>query len=104
MSKEGSIKKRLHQKALEEVGRVRHEVLKQMATLAASGFGLVSALAWNDLVRDAIDSYIKPYVTVGAGLVSQLLYASIITLLAVVVMLQLTRLAESSQPKEKAKE
>lgn len=95
-------KRRLAHAALAEVHRVRHEALKQMATLSASGFGLVAALAWNDLIRSAIDTYIKPYVTVGAGFISQLMYAGVITLLAVVVTLQLARLAEKeASPEQK---
>lgn len=77
-------------------------VARQMLQLATSGLGLAAALAWNELVRTAIEEYIKPYVPQGGNLVSLLIYAVIVTILAVAVTLQLTRLAqhlEASSPK-----
>lgn len=62
----------------------------EMLKLSTTGFGLVAALAWNDAVRTFIEEYIKPYTPGGSGLVSQIIYAVIITLLAVTITYQLT--------------
>lgn len=73
--------------------RVFHlEFITQMLTLATSGFGLVSALAWNAAIQQAVQEFIEPRIP-GSGLLSRFIYALIITLLAVVITYQLSRLA-----------
>lgn len=69
------------------------EILKQMLTLSTSGFGLVSALAWNEFIQETINTYIKPFVGGGSTVLSKLIYAVTITLLAVIITYQLSRLA-----------
>lgn len=69
-------------------------VINQMLKLATTGFGLVAALAWNELIKTFINDYIKTKISVGSGIISLLIYAIIITFLAVVITLQLSRLAE----------
>lgn len=68
------------------------EVLKQMLTLSTSGFGLVAALAWNELIKELVTQYIKPLAGASSGAITLLLYAVIITILAVTVTYNLTRL------------
>lgn len=63
-----------------------------MIVLSTSGFGLVSALAWNEVVKELIASYIRPHLPQGSGLLSMFIYAAIVTTLAVFTTLQLTRL------------
>ncbi|MBI3577302.1 hypothetical protein HY086_04655 [Candidatus Gottesmanbacteria bacterium] len=70
------------------------EVIKQMIALATSGFGLVAALAWNNVIQELVNDHIKPYLPQGSGLLSLLFYALIITILAVTVTYQLTKLVE----------
>lgn len=48
-------------------------LVKQMLSLATSGFGLVAALAWNELVKEAINTYVKPYLPEGSKVISLLL-------------------------------
>lgn len=67
-------------------------VVKQMITLSTSGFGLVAALAWNELVKEFIESYVKPYLPQGSKLISLFIYAAIVTSLAVSITLQLTKI------------
>ena len=69
-------------------------IVKQMLSLATSGFGLVSALAWNEVVKEGINDYIKPYLPEGSKVISLFLYAVIVTALAVIVTLQLTKLEQ----------
>lgn len=78
---------------LSEKKKLHKEILKQMVTLATSGFGLVAALAWNNVIQELVNDYIKPYLPNG-GLLSLLLYALLITTLAVTVTYQLTKLVE----------
>jgi len=74
-------------------------VVKQMLTLATSGFGLVAALAWNNVIKEAVELYIKPYLPKSSGFISLLLYAVIVTALAVLVTLQLTKLSQRLEKK-----
>lgn len=70
-----------------------HEaIITQMVTLATSGFGLVAALAWNDTIQQFVKEFIEPRIP-GSGLLSRLIYALLITSLAVLITYQLSRLA-----------
>ena len=73
------------------------EVVKQMATLSTSAFGLVAALAWNSVIQEFVNSYVKKWLPDGSGILSLLIYAIIITVLAVLVTLQLSRLSKKLQ-------
>jgi len=70
------------------------ELLKQMLTLATSGFGLVAALAWNSLIQEFVNSYVKSFLPQGSGIISLLIYAIIVTVLAVLITYQLSKLSE----------
>lgn len=72
---------------------MKREIARQMLTLAISGFGLVSALAWNNVIQGAIDVYIKPFVGGGSTLLSQLIYAITVTALAVIITYNLSKFA-----------
>ncbi|MBI2611455.1 hypothetical protein HYW54_01775 [Candidatus Gottesmanbacteria bacterium] len=69
-------------------------VIKQMITLATSGFGLVAALAWNNVIQEFVNNYVKKYISVGSGTISLFLYAIAITILAVFITYQLSKIAE----------
>ena len=75
------------------------EVLRQMITLATSGFGLVAALAWNNVIQDLVNNYIRTWLPQGGSLVSLLVYAIIITIFAVLITLQLSKLLEKLENK-----
>ena len=85
----------------EEVKKYQLAVVKQMLTLATSGFGLVAALAWNELIRTFINDYIRTRISVGSGIISLTIYAIIVTIFAVAITLQLSRLVERLGEKEK---
>jgi F0F1-type ATP synthase membrane subunit a len=74
-------------------------IVKQMLSLATSGFGLVAALAWNEFVKEGISKYIKPYLPEESGIISLFVYAMIVTALAVTVTLQLTKLQQALEKK-----
>lgn len=77
-----------------EKKRLHLEVIKQMVTLATSGFGLVAALAWNNVIQDLVNNYIKPYLPQGSSIISLFVYAVLITILAVTITYQLTKIIE----------
>ncbi len=74
--------------------RITLLIVKQMVTLTTSGFGVVAALAWNSAIQEAVNSYIKPYFSAASGLISLVIYAVLVTVLAVFVTYQLGSLVE----------
>ena len=73
--------------------RFHHELLEQLITLSSSGFGLVAALAWNQTIQTFVRDYIQKYYPNQSNVLTQLIYAIIITFLAVLITYQLSRLA-----------
>jgi hypothetical protein len=84
-----------------EIKKYQLAVVKQMLKLATTGFGLVAALAWNELIRTFINDFIKSKISLGSGLISLAIYALIVTALAVIITLQLSRIAERLTKEEK---
>lgn len=70
------------------------EIFRQMLTLATSGFGLVAALAWNSLIQDFVNTYVKKWLPQSSATVSLLIYAVIVTILAVFVTTQLSKIVQ----------
>ena len=90
--------KRPVKKKTEKEKALHVQLVKQMLTLATSGFGLVAALAWNSLVQDLVNNYIKKWLP-ASGLLSLLIYAIIVTCLAVFVTYQLSKLLKTLEDK-----
>lgn len=77
--------------------KLHQELIKQMLTLATSGFGLVAALAWNSLIQEFVNSYVKKFLPDGSGMISLLIYALVVTVLAVFITYQLSKLSNRLQ-------
>ena len=69
---------------------VKSTYLGTMIGLATVAFGLIAAGAWNKFISDAIALFLKP----GNGVLAELIYAVIITVIAILVVQALARLAE----------
>lgn len=69
---------------------VKPSYLGTMIALATAAFGLIAALAWNKFITDLIGLFLKP----GSGVWAELIYAVIITIIAIVVIQNLARIAE----------
>ena len=65
-----------------------------MLNLATSGFGLVAALAWNEFIKELVNNFIKPVTGKFSGIISLFVYAVIVTILAVAVTYNLTKLVK----------
>ncbi len=68
----------------------RSVYLQTMISLASAAFGVVAALAWNS----AITALVRQIFGSGAQVISLFLYAIIITVIAVIVMVNLGKVAE----------
>ncbi len=80
--------------AVREAKKAQLAILKQMVQLATSGFGLVAALAWNNVIQEFVDGYVKKYFAEGSSLISLFVYAIGITILAVLITLQLSSMVK----------
>lgn len=69
---------------------VKPSYLGTMIALATAAFGLIAALAWNKFITDLIGLFLKP----GSGVWAELVYAIIITVIAVIVIQNLARMTE----------
>ncbi len=64
------------------------EIIDKMNALAAAGFGVVAALAWNDAIKNIFTIYFpKPEDSIWA----QLVYAVILTIVIVLITVGLAR-------------
>ena len=82
-----------------EVKEFRKQFAKKTLDLMTSGFGLVAALAWNEVIKEFIENYVKPIFGEQSGMISSLIYAVFITLLAVGVTYNLSKLAGNEKKK-----
>jgi len=69
---------------------IKQTYLGTMIGLATVAFGLIAAGAWNKFISDTIALFLKP----GNGLIAELIYALIVTVVAIVVIRSLGKLAE----------
>lgn len=66
-----------------------------MLALATSGFGFVAALAWNNVIQELVKTYVKRFLPGSdSNIISLLIYAVVVTVLAVTVTLQLSKFLE----------
>lgn len=64
-------------------------IMETMLTLITTAFAFVAGLAWNE----AIQKLIEEFYTAGGAVTGLLIYAVIVTIVAVVVTVLLTRIA-----------
>lgn len=76
----------------DEAKSFRIEVLDKMSALATAAFGLVAALAWNSAIQAAFKQWF-PTPEGEPSLGPLLLYAAIVTLVAVGVIIWIGRIA-----------
>ena len=69
---------------------IKPSYLGTMIGLATVAFGLIAAGAWNKFISDIIALFLKP----GNGVLAELIYAVLVTILAIVVIQSLAKLAE----------
>jgi hypothetical protein len=86
-------------KVTQEERSFKRELADQLVTLSTSGFGLVAALAWNEAIQSFVKDYIQVFFPSQYGVISKFIYALLITLFAVFIIYQLSRLAASLNKK-----
>lgn len=71
---------------------VKGSYLSIMLSLATIAFGLLAAGAWNKFISDLIGIWLKP----GSGVLAELIYAVLVTILAIVVIQNLAKVADKN--------
>lgn len=77
-----------------EAKAFKKQFAKKTLDLMTAGFGLVAALAWNDFIKELIKNYIKPFFGESSAVWTQLIYALMVTFLAVFITYNLSKIAE----------
>lgn len=73
---------------------VKPTYLGTMISLATVAFGLIAAGAWNKFISDFIGLFMKS----GSGVWAEFIYAVIITIIAILVVNNLAKVAERENP------
>lgn len=76
--------------------KLTYEYVRTLIQLSTAGFAFVAALAWNETIKAFIDHFIPE----GDGFYSKLIYALLVTALAVLVTTQLGKIAEKLKDNE----
>ena len=79
----------------EEKTTLKTEILDKIAALVTAAFGLVAALAWND----AIKTIFKEIFGENAGVGPMLMYAIIVTIIAVILTIIVARAVSNAKNK-----
>jgi uncharacterized membrane protein YidH (DUF202 family) len=69
---------------------MKKEVLEKLLILITTAFGLVAALAWNDTIKAIFRHFFGTSDTIAV----MLLYAIMVSIIAVLVVIQLGKIAE----------
>jgi membrane protein YdbS with pleckstrin-like domain len=69
---------------------MKTEMIEKIAALATAAFGLVAALAWNG----AIQAIFAKYYAAGEGISAAIIYAVIVTILAVLITVWIGKAAD----------
>ncbi len=69
---------------------IKSTYLGTMIGLATVAFGLIAAGAWNKFISDVIALFLKP----SNGVLAEFIYALLVTIVAIVVVQALAKLAE----------
>lgn len=79
----------------EEKTTLKTEVLDKIAALVTAAFGLVAALAWNDAIKAIFKEIFGAEDAVGP----MLLYATIVTIIAVILTIIVARAVSNAKNK-----
>lgn len=72
---------------------MKKEIIEKISSLIVAAFGLVAALAWNS----AIQAIFQKYFGTAEGIVPMLIYAVVVTIIAVLVTMWIAKIAEKKE-------
>lgn len=87
--------KQVINKQLKHANEVKKEVVAKLTTLVTAAFALVAALAWNDAIKSIFAAYIKPVFGIAGEMWSMIIYAVVVTIIAVVAAIWVGKVAKN---------
>jgi membrane protein YdbS with pleckstrin-like domain len=72
---------------------MKKEIIEKISSLIIAAFGLVAALAWNS----AIQAIFQEYFGAAEGIIPMLVYAVVVTIIAVLVTIWIAKIAEKKE-------
>jgi ABC-type phosphate transport system permease subunit len=78
---------------------MKQDVIKQLAALITTAFGLVAALAWNEAIQEIFRLAFGEQ----SGVWAMIIYAVVVTIIAVAVTIWIGRVAAKAGVKEEPK-
>ena len=75
---------------------MKNEVVEKMAALITAAFGLIAALAWNGAIKAIFAQVFKE----AEGLVQMLIYAVVVTIIAVLATIWIGKAAAKGKKEE----
>ena len=90
-------------KLQEELDEFQKIFINELSSLITSALGLLAALAWRGAIQELINVYIKKALGEISGILSEIIFALIITVLAVMVTWRMTKLKKRLFGKKKNK-
>ena len=76
-----------------EIKETQKELKERIATLVLAGFGLATALAWNEAIKSLFETYLPK----SGELLGKFLYALLITLIVVIISRYLGKISEKKE-------
>jgi len=86
-------KENKEKKVLKKISKTKRALQEKTVTLILGGFGLVAALAWNEAIKSLFETLFKNKGT----LIGKFSYASVVTIIVVIVSMQLQRLSKKNK-------
>jgi hypothetical protein len=87
-------------KIKEELKSVKHEVRNKTVGYIVTAFGLVAGLAWNDAIKSLIEYY---FPLTDQSVWAKVIYATILTLIIVLISVYLMRITKRQEDKKEGK-
>ena len=94
------IKKKIRQ----EVREFQKTLIEELTRLITTSFGLMAALAWRGVIQEFINNYLKKFFGQASGLISEIIFALIVTILAVIVTWRLAKIKDRLIEEEEEQE
>ena len=83
-------------KTRQHLHETNKKVITQTLGFISSAFVLIAALAWNEAIKELISQYLPA----SSGLISKLIYAIIVTVIAVIITSKLSKIGEKLEDKQ----
>lgn len=90
-------------KIKEEIDEFEITFWEELSQMITASFGLLAALAWRSVIQELVNTYIKNFFGDDSGMISEVVFALIITVLAVIVTWRMAKMKDRILDKKSAR-